>query len=293
MQKQTLFKSEEIKRVVPLSPGRQLNLSRPLIMGILNVTPDSFSDGGRFDSVDRAVEHALLMESDGADIIDIGGESSRPGSEPVTEKDELARVIPIIRALKKHVKIPISIDTYKAEVARAALDEGAEMVNDISALRFDSAMAGVIAKKKAPVILMHMLGTPRDMQKNPEYKDCVAEIFEFFKERIAFCIEAGIDKSKIIIDPGIGFGKRLSDNIEILVNIGQFRELNLPVLVGVSRKSFIGMLHPGGNLPDQRLGGSIAAAVAAIINGADIVRVHDVAETVEALKVIQALKETA
>jgi len=293
MQKQTLVKSEEIKRVIPLSPGRQLNLSRPLIMGILNVTPDSFSDGGRFDTVDKAVEHTLLMEADGADIIDIGGESSRPGSEPVSEKDELARVIPIIRAMKKHVKTPISIDTYKAEIARAALDEGAEIVNDISALRFDPAMAGVIAEKKAPLILMHMLGVPRDMQKNPEYKDCVAEIIEFFKERVAFCIDTGIDKSKIIIDPGIGFGKRLSDNIEILVKIGKFRELNLPVLVGVSRKSFIGMLHPSGNLPDQRMGGSIAATVAAILNGADIVRVHDVAETVEALKVIQALKETA
>jgi len=293
MQKQTLVKSEEIKRVIPLSPGRQLNLSRPLIMGILNVTPDSFSDGGRFDTVDKAVEHALLMEADGADIIDIGGESSRPGSEPVTEKDELARVIPIIRALKKHIKIPISADTCKAEVARTALDEGAEIINDISALRFDPAMAGVIAEKKAPLILMHMLGVPRDMQKNPEYKDCVAEIIEFFKERVAFCIDTGIDKSKIIIDPGIGFGKRLSDNIEILVKIGKFRVLNLPVMIGVSRKSFIGMLHPGGNLPHQRLGGSIAAAVAAILNGADIVRVHDVAETVEALKVIQALKETA
>ena len=292
MQKQTLIKPEEIKRVIPLAPGRQFNLSRPLIMGILNVTPDSFSDGGLYTTVDKAVEHALAMEADGADIIDVGGESTRPGSESVPEHDELTRVIPVVKALKNRLRVPLSIDTCKSEVALAVLDEGADIVNDISALRQDPAMAAALADKKAPVILMHMLGTPRNMQAKPEYEDCVEEIYEFLEERVAFAVAAGIDKSKIIIDPGIGFGKRLSDNIEILGNIARFRELNLPVLIGASRKSFIGMLHPESKFPEKRLGGSIAAAVAAILNGADIVRVHDVPETVEALKVIQALKET-
>ncbi|MFZ5979114.1 MAG: dihydropteroate synthase [Candidatus Zixiibacteriota bacterium] len=291
MQKQTLIRSEEIKRVIPLSPGRQLSLSRPLVMGILNVTPDSFSDGGLYETIDKAVEHALAMEADGADIIDVGGESTRPGAEAVPEPEELTRVIPVVKALKAHLRVPISIDTCKSEVALAALDAGAEIVNDISALRHDPAMAKIIADKKVPVVLMHMLGTPRDMQVKPEYKDCVKEIYEFLEERVAFAVSAGIDKSKIVVDPGIGFGKRLLDNIEILTNIARFKELDLPVLIGASRKSFIGMLHPDGSLPHQRLGGSIAAAVAATLNGADILRVHDVPETVEALKVIQALKE--
>lgn len=291
MQKQIFVKAEEIKQVIPLAPGRQLELSRPLVMGILNVTPDSFSDGGRYGSLEKAVERALQMESEGADIIDIGGESSRPGSEPVTLEKELKRVIPVIRALKNYTKIPISVDTYKAEVARRALEAGAEIVNDISALRFDPAMVTLLAEKKVPVILMHMLGTPRDMQEDPTYKDCVAEISEFFTERVLFCAEMGIDKSKIIIDPGIGFGKRLSDNLEILSHLGEFKKLALPVMVGASRKSFIGMLNPESTSPDRRLGGSIAAAVAAVLNGADIIRVHDIAETVEALKVIQAVKD--
>jgi len=291
MQKQIFVKTEEIKQVIPLAPGRQLELSRPLVMGILNVTPDSFSDGGRYNTLERAVERALQMEAEGADIIDIGGESTRPGSGPVTLDKELERVLPVIRALKNYTKIPVSVDTYKAEVARQALEVGAEMVNDISALRFDPAMAALLAEKKAPVILMHMLGTPRDMQKNPSYKDCVAEIIEFFAERVAFCEKMGIDKSKIIIDPGIGFGKRLSDNLEILSKLGEFKKLTRPVMVGASRKSFIGMLSTESTSPDRRLGGSIAAAVAAVLNGADIIRVHDVAETVEALKIIRAVKE--
>ncbi len=291
MPKQILVKTEDIKRVIPLSPGRQLNLSRPLVMGILNITPDSFSDGGRYYTVDKAVERALQMEAEGADIIDIGGESSRPGSEPVSVKEESERVLPVLKVLKNHVKIPVSVDTYKAVVARQALDEGAEIINDISALRFDPAMAPLVAERKVPVILMHMLGTPRDMQKNPSYRDCVAEISQFFTERIAFAVKMGIDKSKIILDPGIGFGKRLMDNIEIIAKFKEFKKLSRPLMVGVSRKSFIGMLNPDGSFPDRRLGGSIAAAVAVVLNGADIIRVHDVAETVEALKVIQAVKE--
>ena len=215
MEKQIFVKAEEIKQVIPLKSGLELEFSQPLVMGILNVTPDSFSDGGRYNTLEIAVERALQMEAEGADIIDIGGESSRPGSEPVTLETELERVIPVIRALKNYTKIPISVDTYKAAVARQALEAGAEIVNDISALRFDPAMSDLLARTKAPVILMHMLGTPRDMQKDPSYEDCVEELIEFFIERVAFCEEKGIDKSRIIIDPGIGFGKRLQDNIEL------------------------------------------------------------------------------
>lgn len=292
MIKQTYTRPEEIKRLIPLCHGRQLALSRPLIMGILNITPDSFSDGDHFMAFSDAVQHALEMQRDGADVIDIGGESTRPGAEPVSVEEEMERVIPVIQQLRKQTEIPISIDTYKAATAQAALEAGADMVNDISALRFDSRMPDVIASKKVPVILLHMLGTPRDMQKNPDYENCVEEIAQFFAARIDFCIKSGIDQSKIILDPGIGFGKRLSDNLEILANLKRFKKLSLPLLVGVSRKSFIGMLHASGSPADQRLGGSIAAAVAAVTNGADIVRVHDVAQTVEALKVIQAVRET-
>ena len=293
MAKQTLTKPEEIKRVLPLFGGRQLPLSRPLIMGVLNVTPDSFSDSGYFMAFPDAVEHALRMEQEEADIIDIGGESTRPGAELVSAEEEMERVIPVIQKLREQTDIPISIDTYKAVTAEAALEAGADMVNDISALRSDPEMVELIATKKVPLALMHMLGTPRDMQKNPRYDNCVEEIAQFFRERVDFCIKNGIDKSKLILDPGIGFGKRLCDNLEILSGLRSFKQFALPLLVGVSRKSFIGMLHAVDSPSDQRLGGSLAAAVAAVINGADIVRVHDVAETVEALKVIQAIRETA
>ena len=291
MQPQKLVRPEEIKRVIALSDGRQLALSRPLIMGILNVTPDSFSDGGKFATTGTAVEQALRMIEEGADIIDIGGESSRPGAEPVDAEEEQNRILPVVRQLRKQGKVPISVDTYKAATAEAALGEGADIVNDISALRFDPNLAGLVAKSRAPVILMHMLGSPRTMQENPSYNDCVAEIKEFFEVRIKFATNAGIDKSKIIIDPGIGFGKRLSDNLDILAGLREFKSFSLPVMIGVSRKRFIGMLHHAGGPADRRLGGSISAAVAAVINGADIVRVHDVAETVEALKVVQAIRE--
>jgi dihydropteroate synthase len=293
MAKQTFTKPEEIKRVLPLFGGRQLPLSRPLIMGVLNVTPDSFSNGGHFLAFSDAVEHALRMEQEEADIIDIGGESTRPGAEPVSAEEEMERVIPVIQKLREQTDIPISIDTYKAQTAEAALEAGADMVNDISALRFDPDMAELIATKKVSLTLMHMLGTPRNMQMNPHYDNCVEEIARFFKERIDFCIKNGIDKSKLILDPGIGFGKRLCDNLEVLSGLRSFKQFALPLLIGVSRKSFIGMLHPVDSSSDRRLGGSLAAAVAAVINGADIVRIHDVAETVEALKVIQAIRETA
>ena len=268
-------------------------MSRPLVMGILNVTPDSFSDGRPEPvSVDRWADRVLKMEADGADIVDIGGESTRPGAEPVSPEEELGRVIPVIEQVRRHSQIPISIDTYRDQTALSALEAGADIVNDISALRFSPDMAGVVARKKAPVVLMHMLGTPRDMQKNPHYDDCVGEIATFFEERLDFCGRCGIDESKIILDPGIGFGKRLDDNLHILAGLGELKRLGRPLVMGASRKSFIQMLHPGERPPARRIGGSIAAAVAAVLNGVDIVRVHDVHETVEALKVLQAIKET-
>jgi dihydropteroate synthase len=293
MQPKKLVRPEEIKRVIPLADGRQLALTRPLIMGILNVTPDSFSDGGKYSSTETAVEHALKMIEEGADIIDVGGESSRPGAEPVDAEEEIKRVLPVISQLRKQGKVPISVDTYKAVTAEAALGEGADIVNDISALRFDPNLAELAAGSRVPVILMHMLGVPRTMQANPTYEDCVAEIKQFFDVRIRFAMNAGIDKSKLIIDPGIGFGKRLSDNLDILADLREFRSFGLPVMIGASRKRFIGMLHHTGSPADHRLGGSIATAVTAVINGADIVRVHDIAETVEALKVVQAIREKA
>ncbi|MCK4606362.1 MAG: dihydropteroate synthase [candidate division Zixibacteria bacterium] len=292
MQKQTFHRPEEIRRVIPIAPGRQLALSRPLVMGVLNVTPDSFSDGGLHTTVAAAVEHALRMEQDGADIVDIGGESTRPGAEPVGEDKERQRVIPVIQRLRDLTDIPVSIDTYKAGVAQAALEAGADIVNDVSALRFDPDMAGVVARSKAPVVLMHMAGTPHDMQNDPQYRDCVEEILEFFDERIAFCNRQGIDKTKIIIDPGIGFGKRLSDNLEILAHFRQFTRFSVPVIIGASRKSFIGMLHDSEKSAHERLGGSLAAAAVGVMKGAAIVRAHDVPETVEAMKVLQAITET-
>jgi len=290
MEIQKLNRPEELKAVIPLAGGRQLELSRPLITGVLNVTPDSFSDGGQFAEPGQAVARALEMEEEGADIIDIGGESSRPGAEPVPVEQELKRVIPVIEGIRKVSTVPISIDTYKRPTAEKALAAGADIVNDISALRFDESMAELVAAAKVPVILMHMLGTPRDMQNNPRYDDCVEDVARFFEERIDFAISAGIDKSRIILDPGIGFGKRLSDNIELLARLERFKAFGLPLLIGTSRKSFIGMLQDSDRPASARIGGSIASGVTAVMKGANIVRVHDVAETVEALKVVSAVK---
>ncbi len=290
MQKQVLNRPEEIKAAIPLSGGRELPLNRPLVMGILNVTPDSFSDGGEFLDFEKAVARAVEMERQGADIIDIGGESSRPGSQPVTEDIELDRILPVIDAIRAVSQIPISIDTYKATVALSAIEIGADIVNDISALRFDEKMAEVVALNKVPAVLMHMQGTPRNMQTNPTYQNCINEIQEFFLERIEFCHDNGIDKSKLILDPGIGFGKRLSDNLEILTNLNVFKNFSLPLMVGLSRKSFINNLHPRRGGAETRIGGSVAGAILVIQKGANIVRVHDVAETVEAIKVWEALR---
>ena len=292
MQKQTFHRPEELKRVLQLAVGRQLTLSRPLVMGILNVTPDSFSDGGRFASTDKAVEHALRMEQDGADIIDIGGESTRPGAKPVEEENELERVIPVIQRLRDLSDIPISIDTYKANVAGAALDAGADLVNDISGLRFDTNMIPLVAERRVVVVIMHIQGSPREMQVDPHYDDCVADVLEFFRRRIDLCVKHGIDKSKIVIDPGIGFGKRLNDNLDILSRFDEFTRLGVPVMVAASRKSFIGQLHDAEKDAHLRLGGSLSAAIVGVMQGGAIVRAHDVAETVEALKLLQAVKES-
>lgn len=293
MEKYTLTRKEEIKRVIPLANDRQLPLTRPLVMGVLNVTPDSFSDGGLFEDTDDAVRHALDMIAQGADIIDIGGESSRPGAEPVEATVEINRVVPVIIAIRRQTDACISIDTCHAETARAALDAGVDIINDISALRFDSGMAPLAAEREVPVVLMHMKGTPRDMQADPSYVNVIEEIAEFFRSRMAYAMENGIRKNKLILDPGIGFGKRLSDNLELLRNLSYFRSFNLPLMVGASRKSFIRMLNPTADNPAGRLGGSLAAAIAAVNHGADIVRVHDVAETIEGLKVNQAVKSDA
>ena len=281
--------NNSVKEIL-LPSGRILTFDKPLVMGILNVTPDSFSDGGRTLTPDSALIAAANMITHGVDIIDIGGESSRPGAVVIELAEEIKRVIPVIKAIRKISDIPISIDTCKTETARLAYDAGADMVNDISALRFSDTMVHFIAEKKIPVILMHMLGTPQTMQKNPVYQNVNAEIIEYFKTQIIYAEANGIDRDKIIIDPGIGFGKRLKDNLEILSNLDQYKSLGQPILIGTSRKSFIEKLHPTGKPPENRIGGSIASMLAAIQNGADIVRVHDTEETIEAINILKAIR---
>jgi dihydropteroate synthase len=260
-----------------------------VLMGIVNVTPDSFYDGGkRFDSA-KAVADALEMVDSGAEILDVGGESTRPGAEPVPLEEELRRVLPVIRELRKNSNVPISIDTYKEAVARAALDAGADIVNDISALRFDPRMAALVASENIPLILMHMQGVPRTMQVEPHYQDVVREVRDFLAERVHSAKEAGIAARQIIIDPGIGFGKTLAHNLALLKDLGSFNSLGQSLLVGNSRKAFIGkILNAAG--PEERLEGSLAAAVAAALSGANIVRVHDVSETYRALRVADAIR---
>lgn len=246
------------------------------IMGILNVTPDSFSDGGLFfDSPKDAIKHGLKLMDDGADIIDVGGESSRPGAKPVSADEEKSRVLPVIRALAGLIKIPISIDTTKAEVAREAVECGAEIVNDISAMSFDDKMADVIADSGAAIILMHMRGTPQDMQKGDlSYKSLLGDVIEFLRERMEKAHESGISNENIMIDPGIGFGKTAEDNIRLLKNLSEFKVLGRPIVTGVSRKAFIGKITGGGHL--ERVEGTAASVTAAVMNGTNIVRVHDV-----------------
>ena len=259
------------------TPKRELVLGgRTLVMGIVNMTPDSFSDGGMFNRVEEAVQYVLKMEENGADIIDIGGESSRPGSDPVSPEDEMGRVIPLIRRLDGVLSVPISIDTTKADVARAAIESGAEIVNDISAMRFDAKMAEFVAEYRVPVVLMHMRGEPKTMQEGTlAYRSLMGEIAGFLRERIEEAQSSGIDVENIIIDPGIGFGKSPSDNLVILRHLLEFKALGRPVMVGTSRKRFIGDIT-GETRAEERIAGTAASVAASIMNGADIVRVHDV-----------------
>ncbi len=259
------------------------------IMGILNVTPDSFSDGGKFKHLDQAFAHAEQMIADGVDIIDIGGESSRPGSDGIGLEEELKRVVPVLERIKKSFSIPVSIDTTKSEVARIAVSDcGADIVNDISAMRGDPKMAGVLAGLKVPVILMHMKGMPKNMQDQPYYNDVVGEISAFLKERCDFAIANGISAERLVIDPGIGFGKRLADNIEIIRNLGQIRELGYPLLMGLSRKRFLGEIC-GEADPMERTVETALANLVSVMNGANILRVHDVRETRKVIQIYSAL----
>ena len=259
--------------------------SRCHYMGIVNVTPDSFSDGGLHDSAASAIRHALRLVEDGADVIDIGGESTRPGALPVSAEDELDRAIPVIAGIRKSSDVPISIDTRNASTAEEALRSGADMINDVSALRHDPRMAAVAAASDAPVALMHMLGTPETMQAGPSYDDVVSEVLDFLRERIAFARAAGI--RNILVDPGIGFGKTVEHNLALLGNLPVFRGLGAPLLVGTSRKSFIGALTD--SAASERLPGTIGSCVAAALHGAAMLRVHDVREVRMAVRVAEAI----
>lgn len=266
-------------------PSRTLVLGeRTLIMGVLNVTPDSFSDGGKFLHPEAAVERALAMEREGADIVDVGGESSRPGSKPLRADEEQDRILPVLRMLRGKLKIPISVDTQKAEVAQAAISAGAEIVNDISALRFDSQLADLVARRRTGIILMHMRGKPQMMQKGPFAPDVMRDVTKSLREALRRAKRAGIERSQILLDPGIGFGKNYRQNFEILARLPELGHLRYPVVVGTSRKAFIGAAL--GDAPaEQRVWGTAATVAASIFAGAHIVRVHDVKEMVQVAKV--------
>ncbi|MCH7761352.1 dihydropteroate synthase [candidate division TA06 bacterium] len=270
-------------------PHHTLDLSRrTLIMGVLNVTPDSFSDGGSFFDPERAEERGMKMEEEGADLIDIGGESTRPNSDPVSVEEELHRVLPVIEGLRDRVRIPLSIDTYKSEVAREALQAGAELVNDISGIRFDQAMAETIAGYGAGLVISHIKGRPQNMQQNPYYDDVIGEIKVYLEKGLEKATEEGIEG--ILVDPGIGFGKRTEDNLVILRRLREFQDLGRPLLVGPSRKSFIGTVL---DLPvEERLEGTAAAVAIAVLNGASMIRVHDVKEMVRVVRMVDAIKNS-
>ncbi len=268
--------------------GHTLDLTRPLVMGILNVTPDSFSDGGVYFDPHRALEQAQRMVEQGAAIIDIGGESTRPGASPVSVEEELRRVVPLVEALSKALPVPISVDTSKPEVMRETVAAGAGMINDIMALRLPGALEAV-AQLQVPVCLMHMLGEPRTMQSAPHYDHVVSDVMRFLNDRVEACVLAGIPRERILLDPGFGFGKTLQHNLDLLHALEQFLTLELPLLVGISRKSMIGALL-GDRPVNGRLNGSLAAAVIAAMKGAAVVRVHDVAETADALKIVGAVR---
>ncbi len=260
----------------------------PLLMGILNVTEDSFSDGSKYLETAKAIEHAKRMIAEGADIIDIGAESTRPGAKPLNPDLELQRLIPILMHLKEYTKVQISIDTRKSSVAKAAILAGADYINDVSALTFDPEMADVLAQSKnVKLVLMHMQGTPETMQLKPSYQDVLSEIYAFFAERIAFAKSKGIDQERIILDPGIGFGKNLEHNLDLIANLEYFNNLGCQLLLGASRKSFINMISP--SAPDERAGGSLAAALYACLHGVNIIRIHDVRLHQQFFQVIKAI----
>jgi len=268
---------------------RLFNVSRHgLIMGVLNVTPDSFSDGGKFLAAEKAIEHGLKMVADGADIVDVGGESTRPGAEPIAADEELRRVIPVIEKLRAKTDVPISIDTSKTEVALAAIHAGAAIVNDVTGGRADEGMLPLIAKTKSALIMMHMQGTPRTMQKQPRYNDVVSEVANFFRQQYACAIGCNIDPMAIAFDPGIGFGKTLDHNLELLAQLERLRAHDRPLVIGVSRKSFLGKLIESPDMDDR---GAPAVALTALLRtrGADVFRVHDVKENVSALRVTEAI----
>ena len=265
-----------------------LDLSTPQVMGILNTTPDSFSDGGSYTQLESALAQVERMIVDGASIIDIGGESTRPGAEDVSEEDELARVIPVLIAIKQRFDVLVSIDTSKAAVMNAAIAAGADMINDVAALQNQGCLAAV-AQSDVPVCLMHMQGLPRTMQNNPSYDHVINDIVAFFQQRIEACVSAGIARERIILDPGFGFGKTLEQNFHLLANLSKFSQLKLPLLIGISRKSMIGNLL--NRDVKQRVAGSLSAAIIAAQQGANIIRVHDVEATVDALTVLQAVTD--
>lgn len=267
-----------------------LRRKRPLVMGIVNVTPDSFSDGGAFFNPENAIAHAFTLIDEGADILDIGGESTRPGADDVPIDEEIARVVPIIKALREKTDIVISIDTRKPEVAIEAIKAGADIWNDVTALAYAPNSVETAAKLNVPIILMHALGEPKNMQDNPHYFDVTSDVLSFLSKRIGACIAAGIKRENLIIDPGIGFGKNLEHNLELMANLKQFNNFGCPVLLGTSRKSFIAKIDENAKDPNDRLGGSLATALIGIDAGVSILRVHDVKVTVQALKVRNAIK---
>lgn len=267
----------------------RLDLTRhACVMGILNVTPDSFSDGGRFFDSKKAVRHSLAMVNDGADIIDVGGESTRPGSRGISAGEELRRVIPVIKALAQRSRVPISIDTMKSEVADEAIRAGATIVNDVSGLKYDNKMASVAAKHDVSLIIMHMRGTPRNMQLSPRYRDTVRDIISDLRLAISKAVKAGVDSRKIVIDPGIGFGKTLRHNLEILNRLEEFKELKAPICIGTSRKSFIGRVL-GVEDPGERIIGTVATCVIALMKGARLIRVHEVKEALQAVRMTESV----
>ncbi|HEX2091461.1 MAG TPA: dihydropteroate synthase [Longimicrobiaceae bacterium] len=268
--------------------GRSLSLERPLVMGVLNVTPDSFSDGGRFSDPARALERAVEMVEEGADLLDVGGESTRPGAAPVESRAEMERVLPVVRLLKARLPVPVSVDTRRAEVARAALAEGAEIVNDVSALA-DPEMGGVVAESGAGVVLMHMRGTPQTMQLDPRYGDVAGEVADELSVAVERARAAGIPDGRITIDPGIGFAKTAEHNLELIARLGELTRLGFPVLFGPSRKAFIGKIL-GGIPAEERGAGTAAACVVGLLHGARIFRVHDVRTVRHALDVAEAIR---